>query len=48
MANNNGSDWSWDSWNDDCAWAEIAFIRGYIITGNNTYLNAATQNWNMV
>ena len=52
MANNatngNGSDWSWDSWNDDVAWAEIAFVRGYLITHNPTYLNAAEQNFNMV
>ena len=45
---NNGTSWSWDSWNDDCAWADIAFIRGYIITGNTAYLNDATANWNMV
>jgi len=44
----NGSDWSWDSWNDDVAWAIIPFIRGYQITGNITYLTIARQNWNMV
>ena len=52
MANNatngNGSDWSWDSWNDDVVWAEVAFVRGYLITHNTTFLNAAEQNFNMV
>lgn len=43
----NTADISWDSWNDDIAWAAIALIRGYQITGNTTYLNAATQAWNM-
>lgn len=43
----NGSDLSWDSWNDDAAWATIALVRGYQITGNSTFLNAATKAWNM-
>lgn len=43
----NGSDWSWDSWNDDIAWACIVFSRGYQITGNATFLNAAKWNWDM-
>jgi len=43
----NESNWSWDSWNDDVAWAIIPFIRGYQITGNTNYLTIATQNWNM-
>ena len=43
----NTADLSWDSWNDDIAWATIALIRGYQITGNTTYLNAATQAFNM-
>ncbi|WP_165864707.1 RICIN domain-containing protein [Capsulimonas corticalis] len=47
MADNNGADWSWDSWNDDIAWAVIAFVRGYQITGNTAFLNAARNNWDM-
>ena len=44
---NNGTDWSWDSWNDDVAWAIIPFIRGYQITANPVFLNIAAQNWKM-
>ena len=43
----NTTDLSWDSWNDDVAWATIALVRGYQITGNAAFLNAATQAWNM-
>lgn len=42
------TDWSGDGWNDDVAWSCLAMIRGYQITGNTTFLNAATSNWNMV
>lgn len=41
-------DLSWDSWNDDVQWAVIALIRGYQITGNTAYRDAAVKNWNMV
>ena len=44
----NGSDWSWDSWNDDIAWACIPFIRGYQITGDTKYRDIAANNWNMM
>jgi len=43
----NLTNWSWDDWNDDIAWACIAMARGYIETGNTTYLNEAVTNWNM-
>jgi MYXO-CTERM domain-containing protein len=43
----NGSDLSWDSWNDDAAWATIALIRGYQVTGSSTWLSAATAAWDM-
>jgi hypothetical protein len=42
-----GSDWSWDTWNDDIGWMTIACIRGYQITGKTALLSAATNNWNM-
>ena len=45
---NETTDWTWDTWNDDVEWAVIACIRGYRITGNTAYLNAAANNWNMV
>ncbi|WP_217603619.1 RICIN domain-containing protein [Chitinophaga sp. GbtcB8] len=41
-------DLSWDSWNDDIEWAIIALIRGYQITGNTAYRDAAITNWNVV
>ncbi|BDI29940.1 hypothetical protein CCAX7_19910 [Capsulimonas corticalis] len=43
----NLTNWSWDAWNDDVAWACIAMVRGYVETGNTTYLNEAVTNWNM-
>ena len=39
---------AWDSWNDDVEWAVIALIRGYQITGNTAYRDAAITNWNVV
>jgi hypothetical protein len=39
---------AWDSWNDDIEWAVIALIRGYMITGNTAYRDAAINNWNVV
>jgi hypothetical protein len=44
----NGADWTGDSWDDDLEWIIYAFVRGYEITGNTTYLNAAVNNWNAV
>jgi MYXO-CTERM domain-containing protein len=40
-------DWSFDSWNDDIAWMVIAVLRGYQITGDETFLDTAIFNWNM-
>lgn len=39
-------DWSWNTWQDDIAWATIAVVRGYQITGNSTYRTVAANNWN--
>ena len=39
---------AWDKWNDDLEWAIIALIRGYQITGNPAYRDAAVKNWNVV
>ena len=48
LLQNETTDWTWDTWNDDVEWAVIACIRGYKITGNTAFLNAAANNWNMV
>lgn len=42
------TDLSWDSWNDDVQWAIIALIRGYQITGNTAFRDAAKSNFDMV
>jgi predicted alpha-1,6-mannanase (GH76 family) len=34
-----------NKYNDDIAWAVIAFARGYLITGNTTFRNIAKTNW---
>jgi hypothetical protein len=36
-----------DGWNDDIGWQAIALIRGYQMTGNTTFLNAAEYGFNM-
>ena len=47
----NGSSWfnsaasHYNEYNDDISWAVIAFARGYLITGNTTFLNVAKNNW---
>lgn len=40
------SDWNWNEYNDDILWAGIAFIRGYQITQNPTFLNQAKYAFN--
>jgi predicted alpha-1,6-mannanase (GH76 family) len=41
----NGSSWTWNTFNDDIAWAVIAFSRAYQITGNTTFRDRAKSNW---
>lgn len=36
-----GQDWSWNDFNDDIAWAGLAFARGYLMSGNGEFLNKA-------
>ena len=43
--NSNGSDWTYDSYNDDMTWAVIAFSRAYQIAGNITFRNCAKANF---
>jgi hypothetical protein len=38
--------WSWDGWNDDIGWFSLALIRGYQMTGNSNFLNAAEYGYN--
>jgi len=40
-----GSDWTYNEYNDDIAWAVIAFSRAYLITGNPTFRNVAKANF---
>lgn len=47
---NHGSNWTaagpfFNKFNDDIAWAVLAFTRGYLITGNSNFLSVAKNNW---
>ena len=42
-----GTNWSYDSWNDDIAWMVIACVRGYEITRNPVLLRTAESQWKM-
>ncbi len=48
FSNDNGTDWSWNEYNDDIMWACIAYLRGYQHTGNTTFLNIAKANFDMM
>jgi len=39
--------WTWDGWNDDIGWAALVLARGYQMTGNTNFLNAAEYGFNM-
>ena len=39
--------WNGDSWNDDIGWFALALARGYQMTGDTNYLNAAEYGFNM-
>lgn len=41
----NGTDWTWNGYNDDITWAVIAFARTYQITGNTTFRDRAKANF---
>jgi hypothetical protein len=43
----NGTDWSYDGWNDDIGWMTNIFIRGYQLTGQANFLTEAENEWNM-
>jgi len=41
FVSNNGEDWMGNEYNDDIAWISIACVRSYILTGNETHLAKA-------
>ena len=43
-----GADWSNNDFNDDIAWAVIAYTRGYETTGDQKYLDIAKSNFDMM
>ena len=44
----NGSSWGYNEYNDDIAWAVIAFSRAYLITGNINFRNVAKSNFDLM
>jgi hypothetical protein len=44
----NGLTETWDGWDDDLEWGEMALIRSYETTGNIVALNSAISVWNAV
>ncbi len=44
----NGSNWDYNEYNDDIAWACIAFSRAYLITGNANFRNVAKSNFDLM
>ncbi|MCW3059430.1 MAG: hypothetical protein JWQ02_1251 [Capsulimonas sp.] len=42
-----GTDWTWNTYNDDLMWASIAFSRAYQLTGNTTYRTLAANGFNV-
>jgi predicted alpha-1,6-mannanase (GH76 family) len=43
-----GTDWSYNDFNDDIAWMVIASARGHLDTGNADFLTYAKNNWDMM
>jgi predicted alpha-1,6-mannanase (GH76 family) len=43
----NGSRWARNQYNDDIMWACMAFVRGYLDTGNATYRDIAKTNFDL-
>jgi predicted alpha-1,6-mannanase (GH76 family) len=43
-----GSDWAWNEYNDDITWAVIACVRAALLTGNQTYLAKAKQQYDQM
>lgn len=43
-----GSNWEYNDFNDDIAWIVIASVRGYLLTGRQSYLDVAKSNFDMM
>ena len=39
------SDWTWNKFNDDLLWAGLAYVRGYLITHEERFLEQAKWTW---
>jgi predicted alpha-1,6-mannanase (GH76 family) len=48
FSSDNGTNWSWDGYNDDIMWACIAYLRGYQDTSSNVFFNIAKTNFDLV
>ena len=42
------SDWTWNDYNDDLLWAGLIFIRAYLITGNEFYLEQSKWDFDLL
>lgn len=42
------SDWTWNKYNDDLLWAGLAYVRGYLITGHQRFLDQAVWAWDLL
>ena len=38
--------WQTDGWDDNLAWMVNAYLQGYLLTGNSSYLSEAEAGWN--
>lgn len=47
LVNNWTNGWSGDGWNDDIGWMSLCMARGYQMTGNKEFLDAAEYGFNM-
>ena len=42
------SDWTWNKYNDDLLWAGLAYVRGYLITRQQRFLDQAEWAWQLM
>lgn len=42
------SDWTWNKYNDDLLWAGLAYVRGYLITHQQRFLEQAEWTWKLL
>lgn len=48
FSSDNGTNWSWNTFNDDIMWACIAYLRGYQYSGNPQFRAIAKANFDLV